>query len=74
VSGGPFFCAFGSNLASFAVKIFSNLSYSVKVFCKCCAISVFCKGDAEIKCFSVQHKTVLFLSTLTTHTLFLVAS
>jgi hypothetical protein len=56
-SGSPFCVgAFGRNLASVAVKMFSHLIYFIKTFYNFCAFSVICKDNAAISCITVQHK------------------
>jgi hypothetical protein len=50
------FCvgAFGRNLASVAVKMFSHLIYFIKIFYKRCSSSAICKDDAAaINCITV---------------------
>jgi hypothetical protein len=61
--------AFGWNLASVAVKMFSRLIYFMKKFYKCCTLNAICKDNAAVNCITVPHKTGLFPSTLTGHTL-----
>jgi hypothetical protein len=69
-SGGRFCVgAFGRNLASVAVKIFSHLIYFIRKFYKFCTFSAICKDNAAINCITVEHKKVSFPSTLTGHTL-----
>jgi hypothetical protein len=56
-SGGRFCVgAFGRNLASVAVKIFSHLIYFKKKFYKFCTFNVLCKDNAAINCITVHHK------------------
>jgi hypothetical protein len=67
-SGGRFCVgAFGRNLASVAVKMFSHLIYFTKQFYKFCTFNAICKDNAALNCITVQHKEVQFLSTLTGH-------
>jgi hypothetical protein len=67
-SGGRFCVgAFGRNLASVAVKMFSHLIYFIKKFYKFCTFNIFHKDNAAINCITVQHKNVSFPSTLTGH-------
>jgi hypothetical protein len=76
LESGSWFCisAFGINLASVTVKIFSNLIYFTKKFYKFykfCTFNAICKDNAAIKCIkciTVQHKKSSFLSTLMGHT------
>jgi hypothetical protein len=52
-SGGQFCVgAFGRNLASAAVKMFSHLIYFIKKFCKCTFIAI-CKDNAAINYIAV---------------------
>jgi hypothetical protein len=54
------FCvsAFGRNLPSVAVKMFSHLIYFFfKKFYKFCTFSAICKDNAAINCITVQHKS-----------------
>jgi hypothetical protein len=56
-SGGRFCVgAFGRNLASVAVKMFSHSIYFIKKFYKFCTFSAICKDNAAINCITVQHK------------------
>jgi hypothetical protein len=58
-SGGRFCVgAFGRNLASVAVKMFSRLMYFLKKFYKCCTFNAIFKDNAVINYFTVQHKNV----------------
>jgi hypothetical protein len=50
------FGAFGRNLASVAVKMFSHLIYFIKKFYKFCTFNVICKDNAVVNCITVQHK------------------
>jgi hypothetical protein len=69
-SGGRFCVgAFGRNLASVAVKMFSHLIYFKKEFYKFCTFNAICKYDAAVNCITVQHKKGPFLSTLMGHTI-----
>jgi hypothetical protein len=55
-SGGRFCVgAFGRNLASIAVKMFSHSIYFVKKFYKFCNFNAICKDNAAINCITVQH-------------------
>jgi hypothetical protein len=58
VESGGRFCigAFGRNLASVAVKMFSHLILFVKKCHKSCTFSAICKDNAAINCISSQHK------------------
>jgi hypothetical protein len=60
LESGCWFCvdAFGRNLASVTVKMFSHLIYFKNKFYKFCAFSVICKDNAEINCITVQRKNV----------------
>jgi hypothetical protein len=55
---GGLFCvgAFGRNLGSVTVKMFSPLIYFIKKFCKCCTFNAIRKDNAAINCNTVQHK------------------
>jgi hypothetical protein len=55
VEPGSPFCvvAFGRNLASAAVKMFSHLIYCTKKFYKFCTFSVIFKDNAVINCITV---------------------
>jgi hypothetical protein len=70
LESGDLFCvgAFGRNLASVAVKMFSLLIYFIKKFYKFCTFNMICKGNTAINCRTVQHKICSFPSTLTNHT------
>jgi hypothetical protein len=69
-SGGRFCVgAFGRNLASVAVKMFSHLIYSKNKFYTLCAFNAICQNYAAINCITFQHKKVSIPSTLTSHTL-----
>jgi hypothetical protein len=60
--------AFGRNLASVAVKMFSHLILlKKKIFYKFCIFNTFFKDNAAINCINVRHKKVPFPSTLTGH-------
>jgi hypothetical protein len=63
--------AFGRNLASVAVKMFSHVTNFIKKFYKC-TFSAICKDNAAINCITVEHKKVSFPSSLTGQTLLLV--
>jgi hypothetical protein len=60
--------AFGRNLASVAVKMFSHLIYFIKKFYRFFTFDAICKDNAAINCI-VQHKKGSFPSTLTDQTL-----
>jgi hypothetical protein len=63
-SGGRFCVgAFGRNLASVAVKIFSHSIYFMKTFDTFCTFSEICKDNAAMNCFTVQRNEVSFPST-----------
>jgi hypothetical protein len=63
-SGGRFcVCAFGRNLVSAAMKMFSHEIYFMKKFCKFGTFNAICKGNAAINCITVQHKKGSFPST-----------
>jgi hypothetical protein len=55
------FCvgAFGRNLASAVVKMFSHLIYFKKKY-KFCTLNAICKDNSAINCDTVQHKRGLF--------------
>jgi hypothetical protein len=55
---GSRFCvyAFGRNVASVDMKMFSNLIYFIKEFYKCCTFNAVFKDNAAIICITVQHK------------------
>jgi hypothetical protein len=57
---GSQFCvgAFGRNLASVTVKMFSRLMYFKMKCYKCCTFNEICKHNAAINCITVQHKNV----------------
>jgi hypothetical protein len=57
----------GRNLASVAMKTFTNLIWFKKNFYKCTSNAI-CKNNAVINCISVQNKENSFPSTLTGHT------
>jgi hypothetical protein len=69
LESGGCFCigAFGRNLASVAVKVFSHLIYFIKTFYKSCTFNVICKDNAAINCISVRHKKGSFPSIFTGH-------
>jgi hypothetical protein len=68
-SGGPFCVgAFGRNLASVAVKMFSLLIYFIRTFYKFCTFNAICKDNAAINCITLQHNKGSFPSTLTGRT------
>lgn len=49
--------AFGRNLFSVALKMFSRLVYQfIKKFCKFCTFSAICNGDAAINCITFERK------------------
>jgi hypothetical protein len=52
------FCvgAFGRNLASVAVEMFSHFIYFVNKSYEVCAFNAICKDIAAINCITVQHK------------------
>jgi hypothetical protein len=55
--GGRFcFVAFGRNLASVAVKMFSHLIYFIKTFYKFCTFNAISKDNAIVNCINIQHK------------------
>jgi hypothetical protein len=62
--------AFGRNLASVAVKMFTHKCYFIKRFYKYCTFNAICRDNAEINCITVQRKKKVsfFSSALTTHT------
>jgi hypothetical protein len=67
-SGGRFCVgAFGWNLVSFAVKMFSHLNYSIQAFYRC-TFNAICKDIVAISFIILQHKTNSFPSTLMGHT------
>jgi hypothetical protein len=47
-------CAFGRNLASVAVKMFSHLTYFMKKLYKFCAFNAMCKDNAVLLLFSTK--------------------
>jgi hypothetical protein len=55
VESGGRFCvgAFGRNLVSVAVKMFSHLIYFKKTFYKFCNFNAIWKDNAEINCVNV---------------------
>jgi hypothetical protein len=58
-SGGRFCVgAFGRNLASVAVKMFSHSMYFMKTFYKSCPWNAICKNNAKINCITVNTKYV----------------
>jgi hypothetical protein len=67
---GGLFCvgAFGRNLASVTMKMFSHLIYFIKKFYKCHTLNAICKDNAAINCITVQQKNS-FPSSLTGHTM-----
>jgi hypothetical protein len=68
-SGGRFWVgAFGRNLASVAVRMFSHFAYFKKKCYKCCSFNAICKYNAAINCVTVQHKQGSFPSTVTNNT------
>jgi hypothetical protein len=58
IESGGRFCvgAFGRNLASVAVKMFSHLIYLIKKFEKFCTFNAICEDNAAINCNTVQNK------------------
>lgn len=58
------FCvsAFGRNLASFAMNMFSHLICSVKTFHKFCTFNVICRNNAVKNYVTIQCKKGSFLS------------
>jgi hypothetical protein len=48
--------AFGRNLASVAVKMFSDLIYFIKKFYKCYSFNAIRRDAAAINCITIQHK------------------
>jgi hypothetical protein len=68
-SGGRFCVgAFGRNLASVALKMFSHEIYIFKEFYKFCTFNAICKDNSARNRITVQHKTGSFPSTLTGNT------
>jgi hypothetical protein len=68
-SGGQFcFGAFGWNLASVAMKMFSHLTYFIKKFYKFCTFNAICKYNVATNRITIQHKKGSFPLTLTGHT------
>jgi hypothetical protein len=61
--------AFGTDLATVALKMFSHLIYFIKKFNKFCTFRAISENNAETDCISVQHKKDSFPSTSTGHTL-----
>jgi hypothetical protein len=62
-SGGLFYGgAFGRNLASVVVKIFSYLIQLAKKCYKICVFNAICRGNAAVTCITAQHKKGLFPS------------
>jgi hypothetical protein len=55
---GGRFCvgAFGRNLASGAVKVFSHLIYFIAKLYTFCTFNAICKDNVTINCITVQHK------------------
>jgi hypothetical protein len=51
-------CAFGRNLASVAVKMFSHSINFIKKFFKCYAFNAICKHNGVINCITVQRKEI----------------
>jgi hypothetical protein len=66
LESGSWFCvgAFGRNLASVTVKMFSHSIQFIKIFYKFCTFNAICKDNAVINFITVQHKKVSFPSTL----------
>jgi hypothetical protein len=58
LDSGCRFCvgAFGRNLASVVVKMFSHWIYFIKKFYKFCSLNAICKDNAAINCITFQHK------------------
>jgi hypothetical protein len=55
-SGSRFYVgAFGSNLASAAMKMFSHFINFKNKFYKFCTLSAICKNNTAINCITVQH-------------------
>jgi hypothetical protein len=52
------FCtgAFGRNLASLAVKMFSHLIYFIRTFYKLCAFNATCRDSVAINCTAVLNR------------------
>jgi hypothetical protein len=68
-SGGRFCVgAFGRNMASVAVKIFSNSIYFIKKSFNFCTFNAICKDKSAIHCMIVQYKKGSFPSSLKGHT------
>jgi hypothetical protein len=68
-SGGRFCVgAFGRNLASVAVKMFSHLIYFIKKFHTFCTFNAIFKDSAALNCITVQNKEGPFPSNLSGHT------
>jgi hypothetical protein len=61
--------AFGMNLVSVAVKMFSNLIYFINKFYQRCTFNGSYEDNTAINFITVQHKQISFPSTLTGHTL-----
>jgi hypothetical protein len=67
-SGGRFCVAFGRNLASVAVKMFSHLISFIKKFYKFCNFNAIFKDNPAINCITFRHKKKgSFPSALTSH-------
>jgi hypothetical protein len=64
------FCvdAFGRNLASVAVKMFSNLIYCIKKCYTFCTFNDICKYNAAVDFIVARHKKAAFPSTSTGRT------
>jgi hypothetical protein len=61
-SGGQFCVgAFGKNLASVAVKMFSYLIYFTKKFYKFCSFNAICKDNAAISCIRLCSSQKVFI-------------
>jgi hypothetical protein len=67
---GNRFCVgnFGRNLASIAVKMFSNVIYFMKKLYKVCTFNAICNYNAAISCITLQHKKFSFTLTSAGHT------
>jgi hypothetical protein len=59
---------FGRNLASVAVKMFSNLIYFKKEFYQFCTFNAIFKDNDAIDCITIQHKKGSFSSILMGYT------
>jgi hypothetical protein len=52
--------AFGRNLVSVVVKIFSHSISFIMKFYKCCTFNMIFRDNAAINCITVQHKKKRF--------------